>query len=287
MAPKSKSVLVTGCSAGGLGAAIATNIAKTDGHHVFATARHTVKIPKELSELTNVTVLELDITSASSVTAAAKVVADSGHGLDVLVNNAGAGYASPIIEMDIEEAKQTYDTNVWGTIRTTQAFAGLLMKSSGRIVNVSTVGSVLNMPWISVYSSSKAALNNISESLRLELSPFGVSVVTILAGLLETHFHAGDMQFKLRPDSLYAPIEEIIEGWASGRSKPKGQSAEDFAASINGDILGQGNGGLVWKGPNAGSIKWASKFFPASLMDSSLSQGQGLKELAAKTSGKK
>lgn len=181
----------------------------------------------------------------------------------------------------------------------------------------------LRFPFKAVYSSSKAALNIISESLRLELSPFGVSVVTILAGLLETNFHAGDMQFKLRPDSLYAPIDEIIEGWASGRSKPKGQSAEDFAASIAGDILGQGEGGLVWKGPNAGSIKWASKFFPSSLMvstrtlsnpcpftdgalsdspnphpriyrthtqllqDSSLSQGQGLKELAAENSGKK
>lgn len=148
MAPKPKSVLVTGCSAGGLGAAIATNIAKTPGHHVFATARHTAKISEELSKLANVTVLELDITSAPSVTAAAKAVDDSGHGLDVLVNNAGAGYASPIIEMDIEEAKQIYDINVWGTIRTIQAFAGLLIKSHGRIVNVSTTGSVLNMPWI-------------------------------------------------------------------------------------------------------------------------------------------
>lgn len=125
---------------------------------------------------------------------------------------------------------------------------------------------LLARPFTAVYSSSKAALNNISESLRLELSPFGVSVVNILAGVIETHFHAGNMQFKLQSDSLYTPIEEIIEGWASGRSKPKGQSAEDFAASINGDILGQGDGGLVWKGPNAGSIKWASKFFPASLM---------------------
>lgn len=148
MVSKSKSVLVTGCSAGGLGAAIATNIAKTGSHHVFATARHTAKIPEELSKLTNVTVLELDITSAPSVTAAAKVVADSGRGLDVLVNNAGAGYASPIIEMDIEKAKQTYDTNVWGTIRTTQALASLLIKSSGRIVTVITVGSALNLPWI-------------------------------------------------------------------------------------------------------------------------------------------
>ena len=116
------------------------------------------------------------------------------------------------------------------------------------------------------YSSSKAALNNISESLRLELSPFGVSIVTILAGLIETHFHSGNMYFKLRPDSLYAPIKEIIEGWANGKSKPKGQSAEDFAASIAVDILGQGKGGMVWKGPNAGSVKWATKFFPASLI---------------------
>ncbi|KKY33536.1 putative short-chain dehydrogenase reductase family [Diaporthe ampelina] len=148
MAARSKSVLVTGCSAGGLGAAIATNTAKTSGHHVFATARHTAKISEELSKLANVTVLELDITSAPSVTAAAKAVDDSGHGLDILVNNAGAGYASPIIEMDIEEAKQTYDINVWGTVRTIQVFVGLLIKSHGRIVNISTVGSVLNMPWI-------------------------------------------------------------------------------------------------------------------------------------------
>ncbi|POS72955.1 hypothetical protein DHEL01_v208645 [Diaporthe helianthi] len=286
MASKSKSVLVTGCSAGGLGAAIAANIAKTSGaaHHVFATARNTAKIPEELSGLPNVTVLELDITSAPSVTAAAKAVESSGHGLDVLVNNAGAGYASPIIEMDIEEAKQTYEINVWGTIRTIQGFGGLLIKSHGRIVNVSTVGSVLNMPWISPYSSSKAALNNISESLRLELSPFGVSVVTILVGLVETHFHSRDMHFKLRPDSLYAPIEETIEVWANGKSKPKGQSAEDFDASIAGDILGQGKGGMVWKGPNAGSIKWATSLLPTSLMDSSLSQGQGLEELAAEVS---
>lgn len=119
------------------------------------------------------------------------------------------------------------------------------------------------------YSSSKAALNNISEILQLELSPFGVSVITILAGLLETQFHSGDIQFNLSRDSLYAPIEEIIEGWANGKSKPKGQSAEDFAASISGDILGQGKGGMVWKGPNAGSVKWAASFFPASLMVSS------------------
>lgn len=139
---------MTGCSAGGLGAAIASNLAKTDGHHVFATARHTGKIPEHLSRLPNVTVLELDIASGSSVAAAAQAVVRSGHGLDVLVNNAGVGYASPILDMDIDKAKEVYDINVWGIVRTTQAFADLLIDSSGQIVNVSTVGSVLNMPWI-------------------------------------------------------------------------------------------------------------------------------------------
>lgn len=145
MAPKA--ILVTGCSAGGIGAALVLTLAKRD-HHVFATARNTSKIPEELSRLPNVTVLELDVSSTTSVAEAAKAVATSGHGLDVLINNAGGGYAMPVLDIEIEKAKRLYDINVWGPVRTTQAFADLLIASQGRIVNVSTVGSVVNTPWI-------------------------------------------------------------------------------------------------------------------------------------------
>lgn len=165
-----KSILVTGCSSGGIGAAIALNLAKS-GHNVFATARSTPKIPQELSSLPNVTVTQLDVTSKTSVAEAANAVTESGRGLDVLVNNAGAGYGVPILDMDVESAQHFYDTNVWGPVRCVRAFSDLLIKSRGRIVNMSIVGAVINMPWISTYTSSKAAFTNISECLRHELSP--------------------------------------------------------------------------------------------------------------------
>ncbi|KAI1874499.1 hypothetical protein JX265_004707 [Neoarthrinium moseri] len=109
-----KSILVTGCSVGGIGAAIAINLAR-GGHNVFATARTTSKIPPELSALPNVIVVQLDVTSKSSVEEAARTVGQSGvAGLDVLVNNAGAGYGMPILDMDVEKAQKLYDVNVWG-----------------------------------------------------------------------------------------------------------------------------------------------------------------------------
>lgn len=145
--PPLKSVLVTGCSAGGIGAAIALALAK-EGHHVFATARNTPKIPQELSSLSNVTILPLDVTSKQSVVAAAQAVTESGHGLDVLVNNAGVGYVMPVLDWDIDKAQALYDTNVWGSIRTTQAFAELLIASRGRIVNMSSMGCIVNLPWL-------------------------------------------------------------------------------------------------------------------------------------------
>lgn len=146
-----KTVLVTGCSAGGIGAAIALVLAKR-AHHVFATARTVSKIPPELSEHPNVTVLPLDVTSAESVAQAVQAVAASNYQLDVLFNNAGAGYSMPVLDLNVDKAKQVYDVNVLGVIRTVQAFAELLIKTKGRIVNLSTCGAAVNTPWICAYT---------------------------------------------------------------------------------------------------------------------------------------
>lgn len=146
----SKSVLVTGCSTGGIGAAIAGALAKHN-HHVFATARDITKIPENLSGLSNVTVLQLDVCSPSSISEAVKMVTESSHGLDVLVNNAGGGYATPILDLDIERAQKLYDLNIWGPVRTIQAFSKELIARKGRIINISTCGAVVNTPWIGMY----------------------------------------------------------------------------------------------------------------------------------------
>lgn len=142
-----KSILVTGCSAGGTGDALALALAMR-GHRVFATARNPAKVPQSLSSLSNVTVLKLDVLSPDSVAEAVKAVSESGQGLDILVNNAGCGYAQPVLDLDIARAQQLFDTNLWGPIRTIQAFSGLLIASKGRIVNVSAVGAFVNVPFI-------------------------------------------------------------------------------------------------------------------------------------------
>ncbi|KAI1308109.1 dehydrogenase with different specificitie [Xylaria venustula] len=278
-----KTMLVTGCSAGGIGAAIALALSQR-GHHVFATARTVHKIPSELSKLANVTLLPLDVTSSESVAEAAQTVAASGRGLDVLINNAGAGYAMPVLDVNISRAQKLYDVNVWGPIRMVQAFADLLITSRGRIVNLSTVGAVLNTPWISTYASSKAALTNYSETMRLELAPFGVTVVTIMAGSIYSHFHDndGDGDFALPPTSRYVPIEEIIAGWADGSSKPKGCTAMQFAESLIDDVLITGKLSMAYKGPYAGIMKFVSTWAPQSLADAALSYNQGLNELTEK-----
>ncbi|KAI1108025.1 dehydrogenase with different specificitie [Nemania sp. NC0429] len=259
-----KTILVTGCSAEGIGAATALALAQR-GHHVFATARNVSKIPPSLSEHANVTLLSLDVTSSGSVAQAAQAVAASGRGLDILVNNAGAGYAMPILDVDISKAQQLYEVNVWGPIRTVQAFANMLIASRGRIVNLSTVGAVVNTPWISTYASSKAALTNYSETLRLELSPFGVTVATVMAGAVESHFHDNEAGFSLPPTSRYAPIEDIIGGWVSGTSNPKGCTAAEFAKSLVDSVILKGSAAVTYLGPYAGSTKFVSKWAPQSV----------------------
>lgn len=151
MPPNTKTILITGCSAGGIGAALANALAQA-GHTVFATARDASKIPTALSSYPNVKVLTLNVTSPKSVAAAAVAVKEAGGGLHVLINNAGAGYTIPLLDVDIDKAKAVHEVNLWGPVRTTQAFAGMLIESNGRVVNISSVAAVVNTPWIGMFS---------------------------------------------------------------------------------------------------------------------------------------
>ncbi|KAH7311248.1 oxidoreductase, partial [Stachybotrys elegans] len=257
-----KSILVTGCSADGIGASIAIILAQR-GHHVFATARNTAKIPNALRNLSNVTVLSLDVADPASVAAAAAAVTDSGHGLDVLVNNAGIEYVQPVLDMDIAVAHRLMDTNLWGPVRTIQAFSNLLIAKRGRIVNISSSASVVNSPWVSAYAASKAGLNILSETLRLELAPFGVSVITILPGVINSKLHTNNMtSFDLPSTSRYASIKDIIGGWAKGEAQPKDSiSTDEFAKLVMDDIIGE-KGGLVSRGPYASMLRYIGQWAP-------------------------
>ncbi|KAJ5313233.1 uncharacterized protein N7443_000117 [Penicillium atrosanguineum] len=216
-----KRILITGCSANGIGAAIALALARK-GHHIFATARKLSKIPVSLSSISNVTLVQLDVTSPKSITEAVRVVEDYGVGLDILINNAGIGYTMPLLDVDIETAQRTYDTNVWGVLRVTQAFAPLLLRNKGKIVTLSSVGGVTNTPWIGIYTSSKSAITMISETLRLELAPIGINVLTVMVGTVTTSFHYNEPEVLLPNSSHFLGARDTIAQRATGQVGPKG-----------------------------------------------------------------
>lgn len=158
-----KSVLITGCSTGGIGWAMA-KIFHGRGFHVFATARDPAKVG-DLSDLSDVEILELDVTIPQTISQCRDAVAKrTGGKLDVLVNNAGVDLQSPLLDVDIAEAKSLWDVNVWGPLAMVQAFAPLLIQAKGVISNQSSIDAVLNMAWagesIKVSIRSSANLMN-------------------------------------------------------------------------------------------------------------------------------
>ena len=154
---KLKSVLITGCSAGGIGYALVQAFQKRD-FHVFATARDLSKM-SELSKTPNVTLLSLDPTSTASVDAALESVrTQTGGTLDYLVNNAGQTIITPTLDFDIETAKNMYDINVWGMVRVTQEFAPLLIAAKGTLVSISSISTSVITPWM---GKSKKSLGRL------------------------------------------------------------------------------------------------------------------------------
>lgn len=159
-----RTVLITGCSDGGLGASLALAF-HAAGLKVYATARNPSKLDQVSSA--GIETLTLDVLSSESIKNAVTKLPN----LDILVNNAGAEYLMPVADVDIADAKRLFDLNVWSYIEVTQAFLPLLLKSlhGGLIVNQSSVGSVAVLPFQGVYTASKAAIAMLSDTLRLEL----------------------------------------------------------------------------------------------------------------------
>ncbi|KAK8073517.1 hypothetical protein PG994_004416 [Apiospora phragmitis] len=200
MSDNKPTVLITGCSDGGLGAALALAF-HAAGFHVYATARDVAKMAQlcatanaattvEQSQTTGmIETLSLDVQSAASI---ADCVARVKR-LDILVNNAGALLTMPVADVSIAQAKDIFDINVWGVLAVTQAFLPLLLESArrrstgggsgGGIVAVNTsVASTVPVPFYGVYSASKAAMAMFCDTMRLELDAFGVHVVELKTG---------------------------------------------------------------------------------------------------------
>ncbi|KJZ76222.1 hypothetical protein HIM_04304 [Hirsutella minnesotensis 3608] len=209
MAPSQRtSVLITGCTPGGIGHALALEFHKR-GCHVIATARR-LDVLKDL-EAQGLTILALDVTSQESVDACKDAVTQLTDGrLDILINNAGRPHVIPALDVDIDDARETYETNVIGPMRMVQSMVGLLIPVRGLVINVASASCELPYLFSAVYSATKAALMQYSRVLRMELRPFGVRVMTCMAGTVRSNF-ASKPERALPAASLYQPVADFYE----------------------------------------------------------------------------
>lgn len=188
-----KIILITGATAG-IGRATALHLAAR-GHHVIASGRKVAELAKLRGEATGgrLDTVELDVTDRKSIETAVAAVArlTNGAPIDVLVNNAGFGILGPTAESTDDEMRRQYDTNVFGLMSVTRAFLPQMQdRRAGRIINVSSMGGRIALPYFGVYNSTKFAVEALSDSLRYELHAFGIAVTLIEPGMIRTNFEA-------------------------------------------------------------------------------------------------
>ena len=177
---KGKNVLVTGANRG-IGKAIVEALLQKGVAKVYAAARSTDSLPDFGDD--RVTPLQLDITNADQVVAAAETASDT----DMLINNAGVLANAGLVDGDEALLRRDMDVNVYGTLDVIRKFLPVLeSREESAIVNVGSIVSFVNMPMIGGYSVSKAAQFSVSQGLRIELAPRGIRVHTVNPGPIDT-----------------------------------------------------------------------------------------------------
>lgn len=271
-----RTILVTGCSDGGLGAALALELHRT-GWRVFASARN----PAKMSTLNaaGIETLALDVQSTPSLAACvAEVSKLTGGSLDGLINNAGGGLSMPILDLDIAEARKIFDLNVWAPVSTTQAFTPLLLqsKSGAILVNHTSIAGQFGLPLQGAYNASKAAASMISEALRLELQPFGIKVIDLQTGMVRSNFFgnipSNELSTKLPADSIYQiarePVEQVLSGVLDGvHVRDSGQDAAAWARQVVRDLNKNNPPMVIMRGANSWSAWLALNFVPHGWLD--------------------
>lgn len=192
-----KVVLITGGSSG-IGKSIGEFL-HHKGFVVYGTSRNPEKVVNAIFPL-----IALDVRDVDSINkAVAKVIAISGR-LDVVINNAGVGITGPLEEIPTSEIKNNFETNLFGPIEVMKAvLPQMRVQQSGLIINITSIAGYMGLPYRSVYSASKGALELITEALRMEVKPFGIQITNVAPGDFATNIAAGRFHAPLLKGSAY------------------------------------------------------------------------------------
>lgn len=268
-------VLISGCSTG-IGRALAMEF--TARHwRVFATARKPAAIDDLKSP--NVETAALDVTDEKSINACVdSVIAKAGR-IDMLINNAGLLLIGPLVELETGELRRQFETNVLGLAALTRAVVPYMIKKrKGAIVNISSISGVLNTPFAGAYCSTKAAVTSFSDTLRMELAPFGIQVITVQPGGIKSNL-AGNADKKLErfKKTPYGPIQDFIITRAH-MSQEKATPAEDFAKKLVDKLVREKIPDFIRLGKGSTLLPLVAKL-PRAFTDALLSRKLGLDKL--------
>jgi NAD(P)-dependent dehydrogenase (short-subunit alcohol dehydrogenase family) len=233
-----RTVLITGTSTG-IGKACALHLDKL-GYRVFAGVRKPID-GEALQRIASdrLTPVMLDVTDEDCIASAREMIAGEVglNGLFSLVNNAGFGFAGPIEFQPLDDFRQQMEVNFIGVVAVTQAFIPLLRQSRGRIINIGSISGINAMPFQSAYCATKFALEAFSDSLRVELRPWGISVSIVQPGDIQTpawqkSLTAADkMLANWTPEAfaLYGPIIAMMKKMAQDM---RGLPADEVAKVV-------------------------------------------------------
>ncbi len=231
-----KRAIVTGCSTG-IGRATAIELSAR-GYDVVATARRR----ETLDDLKVAQVLELDVDDERSVAAA---VAAAGP-IDVLVNNAGFGVEGAIETVPLDEVRRMFETNFFGAARMIQALVpGMRERGAGAVVNVTSTAGIAAPPLGGYYAASKFALEALSEALHLEVGHFGIRVLVIEPGAIETRFGANVLDHRDEPGP-YAELGSLWQHAQTTLTGEEGAPGPELVASVIADALETDRRQLRW-----------------------------------------
>jgi NAD(P)-dependent dehydrogenase (short-subunit alcohol dehydrogenase family) len=209
--------LITGCSTG-FGREIA-RAALEAGHEVVVTARRAEAV-QDLADAfgDRAVAVALDVTDAGEIAGAVAAADKAFGGVDVLVNNAGHGYLSAVEEGEDAEVRKLFDVNYFGAVNMIKAvLPAMRARASGHIVNISSMTGLVANPPNAYYSSTKFALEAVTEALATEVRPLGIKVTAIEPGAFRTDWATRSMKESAAPIADYADVaarKDLIKQFA-------------------------------------------------------------------------
>ena len=192
-----KVVLITGASSG-IGKSIGTFL-HNKGFVVYGTSRNPERVTNSTFPL-----LPLDVRNTESINATVQKIIQLSGRLDVVINNAGVGITGPIEEIPSQEIKNNFETNFFGPIEVIKAvLPQMRSQRSGLIINITSIAGYMGLPYRGIYSASKGALELITESLSMEVKPFGINITNVAPGDFVTNIASGRFHAPVIKDSAY------------------------------------------------------------------------------------